>query len=241
MIDKSSPLPIYYQIEESIKRQIEEGELHPHDVLPSEREYAELLEISRMTVRQAINNLVNAGYLYRQKGRGTYVAEKKLEQQLLGLTSFTEEMKARGMMPSSKLLSLELIPANEKIANQLHVTTNTLIYEIIRIRLADNMPMALETAYMSADLLKGLTAEILNHSIYQYVEKHIGLKIGYAKQSFESTIASEVEMASLSIAKHSPILLIQRTTYLEDGRPLEFVKSSYRADRYTFTCTINRH
>ena len=240
MIDKSSPLPIYYQIEESIKRQIEEGEFHPHDILPSEREYAEKLEISRMTVRQAINNLVNTGYLYRQKGRGTFVAEKKLEQQLFGLMGFTEEMKARGMTPSSKLLSFDIIPANEKIASQLHITSNTPIYEIIRIRLADNVPMAFETAYISADLIKGLTAEIINHSIYQYVEQHIGLKIGYAKQSLESTIASEMEITSLSIAKHSPILLIQRTTYLEDGRPIEFVKSSYRADRYKFTFTIKR-
>ncbi|MBA9025149.1 GntR family transcriptional regulator [Peribacillus huizhouensis] len=240
MIDKSSPIPIYYQIEESIKRQIDAGDLLPHNVLPSEREFAEQLEISRMTVRQAINNLVNTGYLYRQKGRGTFVAEKKLEQQLLGLTGFTEEMKARGMTPSSKLLSLDTIPSSEKIASQLHVTTNAPIYEIIRIRLADNVPMALETAYMSADLIKGLTAEIINYSIYQYVENHLGLKIGYATQSLESTIATDVEIASLSIAKHSPILLIERTTYLEDGRPLEFVKSSYRADRYKFTCTINR-
>ncbi|MFC6600901.1 GntR family transcriptional regulator [Ectobacillus funiculus] len=112
---------MYYQLEEQIKKQIESGELQPGDMLPSEREYAELINVSRMTVRQAMNNLVDGGYLYRQKGRGTFVAEKKVEQELGSLTSFTEDMKARGLVPSSKLLSFEIIPAPEKIANQLQI------------------------------------------------------------------------------------------------------------------------
>ncbi|TYR79745.1 phosphonate metabolism transcriptional regulator PhnF [Priestia megaterium] len=240
MIDKSSPLPIYFQIEEQLKKQIDNGELQPHDALPSEREYAEQFQISRMTVRQAINNLVNDGYLYRQKGRGTFVAEKKLEQQLVGLTSFTEDMKARGMEPSSKLLSFEIIPASEKIATQLQIDTYAPVYEIKRIRLADNVPMALETVYMSANLIKGLTEEIINQSLYQYIENQSGLKIGQATQTFESSIASDAETVHLKIPKRSPILLIQRNTYLENGTPLEVVRSLYRADRYKFTITMAR-
>ncbi|MDP1421623.1 GntR family transcriptional regulator [Peribacillus simplex] len=240
MIDKNSPLPIYFQIEEKIKRQIENGEFQAHDALPSEREYAEQFEISRMTVRQAINNLVNDGYLYRQKGRGTFVADKKLEQQLNGLTSFTEDMKARGLNPSSKLLSFEIIPADKKIASELHISLYAPVYEIKRIRLADDVPMALETVYMSANLIKGLTEEIINLSLYQYVENYVKLKIDYATQTLESSIASELEVTHLSIPKHSPILFIQRHTFLIDGTPLEYVKSAYRADRYKFTITISR-
>ncbi|MEP9408650.1 GntR family transcriptional regulator [Peribacillus frigoritolerans] len=240
MIDKNSPLPIYFQIEEQIKRQIENGELKAHDVLPSEREYAEKFEISRMTVRQAINNLVNDGYLYRQKGRGTFVADKKLEQQLNGLTSFTEDMKARGLNPSSKLLSFEIIPADKKIASELQISLYAPVYEIKRIRLADDVPMALETVYMSANLIKGLTEEIINLSLYQYVENYVKLKIDYASQTLESSIASELEVTHLAIPKHSPILFIQRNTFLIDGTPLEYVKSAYRADRYKFTITISR-
>ncbi|MFP3511900.1 GntR family transcriptional regulator [Peribacillus sp. SIMBA_075] len=240
MIDKNSPLPIYFQIEEQIKRQIENGEFQAHDALPSEREYAEQFGISRMTVRQAINNLVNDGYLYRQKGRGTFVADKKLEQQLNGLTSFTEDMKARGLNPSSKLLSFEIIPANKKIASELHISLHAPVYEIKRIRLADDVPMALETVYMSANLIKGLTEEIINLSLYQYVENYIKLKIDYASQTLESAIASELEVTHLAIPKDSPILFIQRNTFLIDGTPLEYVKSAYRADRYKFTITISR-
>ncbi|MED3760484.1 GntR family transcriptional regulator [Peribacillus frigoritolerans] len=240
MIDKNSPLPIYFQIEEQIKRKIENGEFQAHDALPSEREYAEQFEISRMTVRQAINNLVNDGYLYRQKGRGTFVADKKLEQQLNGLTSFTEDMKARGLNPSSKLLSFEIIPADKKIASELHISLYAPVYEIKRIRLADDVPMALETVYMSANLIKGLTEEIINLSLYQYVENYVKLKIDYASQTLESSIASELEVTHLVIPKHSPILFIQRNTFLIDGTPLEYVKSAYRADRYKFTINISR-
>ncbi|MBL3645467.1 GntR family transcriptional regulator [Peribacillus frigoritolerans] len=240
MIDKNSPLPIYFQIEEQIKRQIENGEFQAHDALPSEREYAEQFEISRMTVRQAINNLVNDGYLYRQKGRGTFVADKKLEQQLNGLTSFTEDMKARGLNPSSKLLSFEIIPADKKIASELHISLYAPVYEIKRIRLADDVPMALETVYMSANLIKGLTEDIINLSLYQYVENYVKLKIDYASQTLESSIASELEVTHLAIPKNSPILFIQRNTFLIDGTPLEYVKSAYRADRYKFTINISR-
>lgn len=240
MIDKSSPLPIYYQLEEQIKKQIESGELQPGDMLPSEREYAELINVSRMTVRQAMNNLVDDGYLYRQKGRGTFVAEKKVEQELGSLTSFTEDMKARGLVPSSKLLSFEIIPATEKIANHLQIKEYAPVYEIKRIRFADQVPMALEIVYASANLIKGLTEEKVNHSLYQYIEEQLYLKIGHATQSVEASIASEIEGELLNIRKGSPILLLQRNTYLEDGTPLEFVKSSYRADRYTFTIHIKR-
>src|SRR5699024_385163 len=97
MIDKNSPIPIYYQLEEHIKKLIQDGELTPGDMLPSEREYGERYSISRMTVRQAITNLVNGRILYRVKGKGTFVMEQKMEQDLQGLTSFTEDMKARGL------------------------------------------------------------------------------------------------------------------------------------------------
>src|SRR5690625_792519 len=102
MIDKNSPLPIYYQLSEQIKRLIETEQLLPGDLLPSEREYAERYNISRMTVRQAISNLVTESLLYRKKGKGTFVAEKKFEQNLQGLTSFSEDMQLRGYTPSNQ-------------------------------------------------------------------------------------------------------------------------------------------
>lgn len=242
MINKSSPVPIYYQLEEIIKDLIEKGELKPGDSLPAEREYAEQFQISRMTVRQALNELVNDGYLYRVKGKGTFVAERKpkIEQALQGLTSFTEDMKARGMKPGSQLLQFEIIQATSLIANQLGIQEYGPVYEMKRIRLADNEPMALETNYISTNFIKGLTEKIVNQSLYSYIEKQLNLKIDYASQVIESSVANELEAEYLNILPGAPIMLIQRNTFLKDGTPVEFVKSTYRADRYKFMIQMNR-
>ncbi|NLP53077.1 GntR family transcriptional regulator [Bacillus sp. RO1] len=241
MIDKTSPIPIYYQLESHIKKQIEAGFILPGETIPSEREYAENYGISRMTVRQAINPLVNEGLLYRKKGSGTFVSEKKIEQPLQGLTSFTEDMKKRGMTPTSKLIHFEVIPANRFIAKELNISEYAPVYEIKRIRLADGEPMDLETNYLSANLVKGLTEEEVKASIYSYVEEKLGLRITHAEQMIESVRASEEHEKLLYIEKDHPMLYIQRNTFLHDGTPLELVKSVYRGDRYKFQIKMERN
>lgn len=240
MIDKKSPVPIYFQIEEEIKRRIEEGELRQGDPIPSEREYTEKYDVSRMTVRQAITNLVNDGYLYRQKGRGTFVANEKIEQTLQGLTSFTEEMHARGMKPANKLLGFEIIPASAGIAAQLKVKEHTPVCEIRRVRLADDKPMAYERTYLPANLVKGLTESHVRQSLYDYIEEQLELEIDHAMQIIESSIAKEYESELLDIAVGSSVMIIERHTFLKDNTPLEIVKSTYRADRYKFVTKIYR-
>jgi GntR family transcriptional regulator len=240
MIDKNSPIPIYHQLEEFIKAQIESGELKPDETIPSERVYADMFQISRMTIRQALTNLVNDGYLYRQKGKGTFVNKKKVEQRLQGLTSFTEDMRERGFTPGSKLVSFEIIPASREIADRLKLAENTPVYEIKRVRLADNVPMALETTYLPANLVKGLTEDIINQSLYQYIEEKLSLVIYEATQQIEASSAKDQELRHLEIEKGSPVLLILRTSTLKDGTPFEFVKSAYRADRYKFVHTMQR-
>ncbi|MDX8365975.1 GntR family transcriptional regulator [Cytobacillus sp. IB215665] len=241
MIDRDSPVPIYYQIEEYIKNLIESDELSPGDAIPSEREFSEQFSVSRMTIRQAITNLVNEGYLYRQKGKGTFVGEKKIEQTLQGLTSFTEDMEKRGMKPGSKLLKFELIPATRSIANELLINEHDPLYEIKRIRFADDLPMAIETTYIPANLLKGLTEEIVNRSLYSYIENELNLQIDSAKQVIESSVARADEAMELGIHKNAPILYIRRQTKLTNGQPLELVKSVYRADRYKFVINMKRN
>lgn len=240
MIDKNSPVPIYYQLEEYIKQQIEDGTLKTEETIPSEREYAEKYQISRMTVRQALNNLVTEGLLYRQKGRGTFVNKQRVEQELQGLTSFTEDMLARGFKPGNRLVSFEILPADPQVAQRLKVAEHTPVYEMKRVRLADDLPMAFETTYVPANLIKGLTEEVITQSLYSYVEEKLGLVIMEATQQIESSIAKDTETIHLQIEKGSPTLLIRRTSFLEDGTPFEFVKSAYRADRYTFVHTMKR-
>lgn len=240
MINKNSPVPIYHQLEEYIKQQIEAGILREAAVIPSEREFAEVFQISRMTVRQAINNLVLEGYLTRQKGRGTFVSKKKVEQELQGMTSFTEDMLSRGMNPSSTLLSFQIIPADKNTALDLKIEENDSVYKIKRIRLADGAPMALETAYIPVEIVPGLTEENSNLSLYQYIEQHLSLSISEATQEIEASIADSDDAKTLEINIGDPILLIERISYLQDGIPFELVKSTFRADRYRFVHTMKR-
>lgn len=240
MIDKNSPIPIYYQIEEHIKQQIDSGELKDDSTIPSEREFAEMFQISRMTVRQALNNLVVEGYLYRQKGRGTFVSKRKVEQELQGMTSFTEDMLSRGMSPSSKLLSFDIISADIRTAEELLIAEGDEVYRIKRIRLADRAPMALETAFIPLKIVPGLSSENSNQSLYRYIEENLSLRISEARQEIEASIAGAEEARDLKIAEGAPVLLIVRTSFLADGTPFELVKSSFRADRYRFIHTMKR-
>jgi GntR family transcriptional regulator len=240
MINKNSPVPIYHQLEEYIKQQIETGILKEEAVIPSEREYAERFQISRMTVRQAINNLVSEGFLKRQKGRGTFVNKKKVEQELQGMTSFTEDMRSRGMNPSSTLLSFQIILADKNTAMDLRIEENDSVYKIKRIRLADGAPMALETAYIPVEIVPGLTEDNSNLSLYQYIEEHLSLSISEATQEIEASVADSHDAENLGITIGDPILLIERISYLTDGIPFELVKSTFRADRYRFVHTMKR-
>ncbi|AMX83042.1 phosphonate metabolism transcriptional regulator PhnF [Geobacillus subterraneus] len=240
MIDKQSPVPIYYQLEQYMKEKIEKGEWQPGEMIPSERELAETYHISRMTVRQAVNNLVNDGYLIRRRGKGTFVAAEKIEQPLKGLTSFSEDMRARGMEPDTIVLGFETVPASGKLAEWLAVKEGDALYEIRRLRLADGSPMALETLYIPVHLVLGLTRDVVSGSVYEFIEKEKGMIIGSAVQTLEASVARKLEAEHLQVKEGAPVLLLERRTYLDDGRPLEVVKSVYRGDRYKFIVEMER-
>jgi GntR family transcriptional regulator len=241
MIDKNSPIPIYYQLEKEIRHMIEE-ELSPGDPLPSEREYSEKYDISRMTVRQAISNLVKEGLIYRQKGRGTFVAERKFELDLSGLSSFSEDMKKRGLTPSNKLISLQTITGNHSISSKLKVDLESEIYVIKRIRLANDEPVALETIYTPKEIVGQMDEEYITASFYDFIEKKLNLKIAYGMQTIEASLAREDESHYLNIEKDNPVLVMRRISYLMDEQdtPIEYVKSTYRSDKYKFIIQMKR-
>ncbi|MFJ5964468.1 GntR family transcriptional regulator [Bacillus sp. NPDC093026] len=239
-IDKQSPIPMYHQIMENLKKQIENGTLAPDTLIPSEREYAERFGISRMTVRQALSNLVNEGYLYRQKGKGTFVNRKKFEQTLQGLTSFTEDMRQRGLKASSQLLDFNKITCPEHLLSVLQLSDSDFLYEFKRIRLANDEPMAIETSYIPEKFAGSLTKEHLTGSLYEYMENNTGLAIAHAKQELEANVATKAEAHLLSISTGAPVLSIARTTYFQNDLPFEYVLSVYRGDRYKLIHTMER-
>src|SRR3989454_11654646 len=136
-IYRNSPLPRYYQLKEILRERARSGEWKPGDLIPSERELSEKYGISRMTARQAITDLVNEGLFYREQGKGTFVSERKITQQLIHLTGFTEDIRARGQRPGTRVLSAEMRLADEATAEKLRIDAGTLIFRLQRLRLVD--------------------------------------------------------------------------------------------------------
>ncbi len=210
------------------------------DAIPSERQLSAELGVSRLTVRAALDDLVREGLLVRKRGSGTFVSEPKIAQELT-MTSFTEDMKRRGMVPASRTLELRTAPAGAWLGRILHVSPSEPIVVIKRLRLADNETMAIETLHVRASLVPGLSAaDLEDHSFYELLTDRYGLDIVGGLQTIESTVTNEDESEALGVPLHSPALLFERTTRSRDGEVVEYVRSIYRGDRYRLVTELSR-
>jgi GntR family transcriptional regulator len=208
------------------------------EAIPSERQLTAVLGVSRLTVRAALDELVRDGYLDRRHGSGTYVTEPKIAQPLT-LTSFSEEMRRRGMVPGSRTLELAMTPAGARLARRLQVSPEEPLLRVRRLRLADNEPMALEVLHIPASLVPGLTrADLENRSFYELLQERYEIVIGSGSQTIEPTVTNEEESEALNVPLHTPAFLFERTTVSESGRTVEFVRSIYRGDRYRLVADL---
>jgi GntR family transcriptional regulator len=240
VIDKGSSTPLYLQLKRLIEQQVTSGMLAPHSRIPSERELSEQYEISRMTARRALLELTREGRIYTAVGKGTFVAEPKISQNLQSLTSFSEDMRARGLRPSARLLRRELVSADEEVAASLRILPGAPVLLIERLRLADGEPMALERAHFHFSGMEELLHLELSGSIYELLRDRFGLTPIEAIQAFESRLTVESEQQLLKTAPGTPVLTLSRTTYDSSRRPFEFVQSIYRSDRYRFVARLLR-
>ncbi|QVK17342.1 GntR family transcriptional regulator [Mycoplasmatota bacterium] len=227
-------IPIYQVIENDIKHQIKNGLLQQGDMIPSENELKEKYNVSRMTVRQALNDLVNEGYVYKHKGKGTFVNSVKIDKKIQGLISFTEEMNQMNRKVTNKIISIDLIPADEEVSAKLFLNKDELVYLVERIRYGDDIPVLFEQLYVPYRLFKVINEDIMDGSFYQYIEEELHLKINYSIQTIEARLATNEIADYLGISKTAPVLHISLNSFLDNGRPFEYVKSYYRADQYRF-------
>lgn len=235
-LDPISGSPLYQQLVQALRAQLRSGALKPGDQLPSERDLMETYHISRNTVRQAIEVLEHEGQLERIHGRGTFVGSAKLKLGLMRLTSFSEDMRERGMEPSSRLIQCDVTTPPAAIAEQLRLLDGEPALLIERLRYADGIPMALNISHFSQAYCPGLAGEdLVNQSIYDILEKKYGLHIARAEQAVRSAAASVNEAMLLEVRYGSPLLIIEGVVYLDNGMPIEHLRSIYRADRYEFT------
>jgi len=212
--------------------------LHVGQAIPSERQLTQEIGVSRLTVRAAIDELVRDGYLDRRHGSGTYVTEPKIAQPLT-LTSFSEEMRRRGMVPGSRTLELTITSAGARLARRLQVSREDPLVRVKRLRLADSEPMAMEVLHIPEALVPGLTkADLENRSFYELLAERYEIVIGSGTQTIEPTVTNEEESEVLGVPLHTPAFLFERTTVSESGRTVEFVRSIYRGDRYRLVADL---
>ncbi len=235
MLDKNYPLPIYYQLKELIREKIAQGVWKPGDLLPSERELSEQYDISRMTARQALNELLSEGLVRRVQGRGTFVAELKLIQHLTRLTGYTEDMAKRGLRSGARVLHLEEIEASDRLAEALQVELGVSIVFLERLRLAEGTPMAIEASHIHFDGVHQLLEEDFeNDSLYRILSEKYDVVPTRAEQQMEAALCSQRWQELLELQAGAPVLEIRRIAFNQLGRPFEYVKSVYRGDRYVF-------
>jgi GntR family transcriptional regulator len=216
------------------------GALDPGAVLPSERLLAQRYGVARATVTQAIDGLAARGLVYRVQGSGTFVAEPKFRQPLT-LTSFTEDMRARGMTPGSVVRGQAIVPASEVVARHLALVPGTPVVHLERVRTADGEPMALERTHLPAQRLPGLEdADLTDASLYELLERKWGVRVAEADQWASVVRVSEEEAALLHVSAEQPALLFQRVTRDPAGTPVEYVRSLYRGDRYEVHTRLER-
>lgn len=233
VLDRRSAVPLYYQIQQRLLEQIRSGELKAGDLVPSEQEISSRLRVSRMTARQALKSLCSMGLAYSLRGKGTFVSRAKLEMNFRQLLSFSEEMKVRGSQPRSKVLAFKCVhPGGGEVAQALHLNTEEEVIFLQRVRMADSEPLCIETAHIPARLCPNLLDNFdPSGSLYQMLEERYGLQVQTADEVAEASVATVAEARLLRVPAKSAVFRFTRTACLQDGQPVEFVKSTYRGDR----------
>ena len=231
-------VPKYYPVKRHLAQHI--AALQPGSPVPPERALASKLGISRTTVRQALAELEMEGRLRRIQGKGTFVASPKMAQ-TLQLTSYSEEIRAHGLHPASRILDVSLLPADAELAEALRLAPGAKVVSVERLRMADEEPMAIEHTHLPAALFPSLRRHLNQAaSLYEVLANQYGVRLAEAEETIETVLATPREAALLGIDTGLPMLLISRLSFDTEGRAVEWVQSWFRGDRYKFVTRITR-
>lgn len=240
LIDKRSPIPYYLQLADTLHAEIErDGALGGH-ALPSENELLKKYSVSRATVRSALSALERQGVIYRRRGKGSFVAVRRIESDVTALVSTSEDMQRRGWNLTTRVLPLERIAPPPYVADALELKRNTRVYKLTRVRLVDNQPLSLQVAYLPVRLYPDLETHDLSQSLYYLSENIYHLQYATGREVLRARGAKRHEAAILKLRAGAPVLYCERTTYSRDGVAMEFLQAVWRGDRYDFTVNLAR-
>lgn len=241
-LDKSTPLPLYYQIQQFLMEAIQSGRLAVDECLPPETELTEQFGVSRATIRQTISNLVHQGVLTRYKGKGTFVQAPKVQENALQvLEGFHEEMAKKGYVPETRVLDHRMISGIPEINNKLGIPETEALYLLRRTRSVNGEVVLTINTYLPAARFPGLLEKNFEqHSLYELLETCYGYRVNRVVRHIEAASADREEAALLGVERKSAVFHVDFTGYCNDTEPVEYSKTTYRGDRVEFVVEVRR-
>jgi len=240
-LDPQSRMPLHAQVEESLLQSLTGGTLPPGTRLPSEESLIEQYAVSRTTIRTAIQNLMARGLIEIRRGKGTFVAEPTITQELTELTGFVEDMEKLGRSPSATVLDRRMVAASETVARELGLQRGTTVARIQRVRLADGVPLSFDETYLPAELGAKIMADDLeNQPIFSLLEQKYATPLLEAQYRLSAVASHGTVARALGIGAGSPIFLIERTTFSDRRRPVDYERLYYRGDHIRFVTRLMR-
>lgn len=238
---KDSSIPLYVQLEDVLAERIARGDLRFHERLPSERQLCEEFNVSRMTVRQALDGLGRSGLVYTIPSKGTFVAEPRTSLDVrVSLAGFTEDVRRLGAIPSTVLLEASLLLPWPELRAALQVDEGVEVVKIERLRLVNDVPLALHTVFLPHYLCPNLLRHnLIKESLFHILFSEYGLKLAKADESVCAALANDRELELLHLTSPASVLRTERTTLLEDGRIIEYSRATYCGDWYRLCMEIN--
>ncbi len=240
-IDPNSALPLYAQVEEALAARITEGTFPPGSPLPNETALIQRYGVSRTTIRQTIQNLIRRGMVEIRRGKGTFVLESKITQELTELSGFVEDMRALGHHPSARVLDHQVVPSSETVARHLGLATGTKVVRIRRVRLANNRPVSFDETYLPREIGEQIGENDLEtEPIFTLLEEKYDTPLIEADYRLEAVSADSRVARVLGVPARSPIFLIERTSFTEGNRPVDYERLHYRGDQIRFATRLRR-
>jgi len=234
-------IPLYGKVEEVLASEIARGELKPGDRLPSEDELRLRFMVSKITIRRAIQNLIQRGVVEIRRGLGTFVLAPRISQELMKLTGFVEDMDVHGRTASARVVSHNIVAANETVAQHLGVSMGTRVMHIERVRLADAVPLSFDETYLPLEIGQKIIRNNLRvKPIFTLLEEKYGIPLIEAEYKLEAAAASAHVAEALGVPAGSPIFRIERTSYTNNGQPIDYETLSYRGDLIRFVTRLVR-